>query len=576
MKRFPALVLSCLLLGSLAGAGAAQSVSDARAEGKQTARDLLDEARALTAEPVDVTWLPQFDPTAVRSLEDLATNPEAIAGAARGAAATHEGYRAIADSHARRAGFVPVEIEAVIARARAIGADPLAYVGGMSIGGRRGQCVELPRALGSSGTYFATCNVGLSGDRRDAACTARLEPFEQIAEVYDYVCLPDNAPDTGKWDCSHYQTAQCRLAGSGLTPCYLLPRFATIPCRGQNMIRTNTYRCDAIQAGIPPDASVTTRTADTRLDESQCLPLTQDSMCSQTSEICTDASPQTRLVNGVSLTRDCWAWRRDYQCLETVAGNDCASLDGDASCRYLREDCLTDDMPCLTRERVYQCALPPDPNSRAQYICDGDVYCIDGSCETIERTANNEFRDAVVALNAMDQATKEFDPATLTLFAGTRNTCSSKVFGVLDCCRGKGFALVPGISLLVSLGCSAEEILLHERDAQGLCAYVGSYCSDKVLGVCVARRKVYCCFESKLSRIIQEQGRAQLPKSWDRPKDEQCRGFSLAEFAELDLSQMDFSEVYAEFTAAARLPEELETGALIQQRIEDYYARSTP
>ena len=36
---------------------------------------------------------------------------------------------------------------------------------------------------------------------------------------------------------------------------------------------------------------------------------------------------------------------------------------------------------------------------------------------------------------------------------------------------------------------------------------------------------------------------------------------------------MDFSEVYAEFTAAARLPDELETSLLIQQKIEDYYAR---
>src|SRR3546814_426684 len=130
------------------------------------------------------------------------------------------------------------------------------------------------------------------------------------------------------------------------------------------------------------------------------------------------------------------------------------------------------------------------------------------------------------------------------------------------------------LSLLVALGCSREEVLLHERDAQGLCAYVGTYCSDKFLGVCLTKKKVYCCFESKLSRILQEQGRRQLPKPWDKPKEEQCEGFTLDEFARLDLSQMDFSEVYAEFTEAARLPDELETSILIQQKIEDYYARS--
>lgn len=71
-----------------------------------------------------------------------------------------------------------------------------------------------------------------------------------------------------------------------------------------------------------------------------------------------------------------------------------------------------------------------------------------------------------------------------------------------------------------------------------------------------------------------EQGRRQLPKPWDKPKEEQCEGFTLDEFARLDLGQMDFSEVYAEFTEAARLPDELETSILIQQKIEDYYARS--
>jgi conjugal transfer mating pair stabilization protein TraN len=124
------------------------------------------------------------------------------------------------------------------------------------------------------------------------------------------------------------------------------------------------------------------------------------------------------------------------------------------------------------------------------------------------------------------------------------------------------------------LGCDREEILLHQRDAQGLCAYVGTYCSDKILDVCVTKKKAYCCFESKLTRIIQEQGRAQLGKSWAKPKREQCAGFTVEEFAQLDLSRMDFSEVYAEFTDAARLPDELEAATQIQQKIEDYYARA--
>ena len=39
---------------------------------------------------------------------------------------------------------------------------------------------------------------------------------------------------------------------------------------------------------------------------------------------------------------------------------------------------------------------------------------------------------------------------------------------------------------------------------------------------------------------------------------------------------MDFSEVYAEFQDAARLPEELSTVAAVQQKITDFYTLNGP
>ena len=146
------------------------------------------------------------------------------------------------------------------------------------------------------------------------------------------------------------------------------------------------------------------------------------------------------------------------------------------------------------------------------------------------------------------------------------------MFGILNCCAGKAFPLIPGAQLLLALGCDREEVLLHQRDAQGLCHNVGSYCSDSVLGVCVTKKKAYCCFESKLSRILQEQGRPQIGKPWGKPKTESCQGFTVDEFARLDLSRMDFSEVYAEFQDAAKLPEELATVSTLQAKIGEYYA----
>src|SRR3546814_12824862 len=100
-----------------------------------------------------------------------------------------------------------------------------------------------------------------------------------------------------------------------------------------------------------------------------------------------------------------------------------------------------------------------------------------------------------------------------------------------------------------------------------VCSSDLTYCSSSFLGICKTRRTAYCCFESKLSRILQEQGRIQLSKPWGAPKKEQCLGFTIEEFARLDLSLMDFTEVYAKFVDAARLPDEVETMPQIQRKL---------
>jgi conjugal transfer mating pair stabilization protein TraN len=422
---------------------------------------------------------------------------------------------------------------------------------------------------------MATCNTGYSASQQVRTCPVTLDARVEQRQVYGYYCVGGSGVDTATiYNCNNYPSPQCRVTQSYPIN-FCDPYFGIYWGCSTGDLHVDLVSCNAPVAGATPYAVTSEQVVVTSLDESLCAPLAADNTCTQDTETCTDSDPVTRIVDGVAVTQPCWAWSRNYTCAEFTQAQDCQALETTPGCTLVREDCLTDE-PCRTWERVYDCPVPGQPQDPEQYICDGDVYCIDGSCETIQREANDEFKDAVVALNAMDQARREFDPATLTLFKGTRNTCSSKVFGVLNCCQGKGFPLIPGVQLLVSLGCSREEQLLHERDAQGLCAYVGTYCSDSFLGVCLTKKKVYCCFESKLSRILQEQGRQQLNKPWAKPKVETCAGFTIDEFARLDLSKMDFSEVYAEFTGAARLPDELQAASDIQQKIEDYYARSAP
>lgn len=566
------LVSTLLLALALPAPVLAQTTTDAaKADGKAFARDKAAAAQNAATTSPDASRLPNYAGTPGQS--GYFSDPDRMAREAASQASSNTGYSAMRDSMQRRARFAPQDLDAVVAHSDAINADPLAYTSGMTAGGTQGRCVPLPQSSASPGTYQASCNTGYKLEEYPGTCTIPLGVSIRTVFNYHYNCTTGGVQ--GQPSCSALPASICRQTGSQTGPCQ---QWGT-DAQGNAVCTTPgatvyEYTCGSPVGGVPLVSVTSYQVADTRRDESQCATYAANTMCFSQGEICTDSSPETRTIGGIPVTAPCWAWKRDYQCYRYVPMQDCDALAATPGCTVKSETCITGETPCRTYERVYTCPLPPEPDGKQQFVCDGDVYCIDGSCETIEREANTEFKDAVVALNSMAQARREWDPRTLSLFKGKRETCASKVFGILNCCKGKGFPLIPGIQLLVALGCSREEMLLHERDVQGLCAYVGTYCSSSFLGVCLTKRKTYCCFESKLTRIIQEQGRQQLGRLWGSAKTETCAGFTVAEFARLDLSRMDFSEVYAEFTDAARLPDELQAATEIQQKIEDYYARA--
>ena len=66
---------------------------------------------------------------------------------------------------------------------------------------------------------------------------------------------------------------------------------------------------------------------------------------------------------------------------------------------------------------------------------------------------------------------------------------------------------------------------------------------------CVQKAKSYCCFNTKMARIIHEQGRPQLVSfgadgGWGVPVSPNCRGFTPDEFQYLDFSRIDLSEYF--------------------------------
>jgi conjugal transfer mating pair stabilization protein TraN len=105
-------------------------------------------------------------------------------------------------------------------------------------------------------------------------------------------------------------------------------------------------------------------------------------------------------------------------------------------------------------------------------------------------------------------------------------------------------------------GCDQEDMETGMLRGSGMCHEVGTYCTAKILGICIQKAKGHCCFNTKLGRIIQEQGRPQLKSfnavDWGTPKQPYCRGFTPEEFQALDFSKIDLSEYYAEIEARSQ------------------------
>lgn len=111
------------------------------------------------------------------------------------------------------------------------------------------------------------------------------------------------------------------------------------------------------------------------------------------------------------------------------------------------------------------------------------------------------------------------------------------------------FALSVAVQIAMEyLQCEPAEQTLMLKKGQNLCHYVGTYCSKGETFGCIERKESYCCYNSPLSRIINEQGRPQLGKSWGSAKSPDCSGFTQEELEKLDFDAMDLSEFEALIT----------------------------
>ncbi|MCY3596940.1 MAG: conjugal transfer protein TraN [Rhodospirillales bacterium] len=199
--------------------------------------------------------------------------------------------------------------------------------------------------------------------------------------------------------------------------------------------------------------------------------------------------------------------------------------------------------------------------------CGSVRFCVGGGCETVPPQANDGFVDAAARLNmVVELGGEEFDRGSLRFFDGQRRACRIQWGGLADCCRNSG--------LLVGLGnCSHAERELAQERHDGHTHYLGEFCARRILGICVRRERAWCVFGSKLGRIFQQQGRAQIGVGWGS-----CRGLTVSELEGIDFDALDLREFTADLLDGGRepsvsLPDAGGTQTLMRDRVRAFYGR---
>ena len=197
----------------------------------------------------------------------------------------------------------------------------------------------------------------------------------------------------------------------------------------------------------------------------------------------------------------------------------------------------------------------------------GQVLGAIGSSYTYDALFASEAPDLVIAGFEMLFGAGGGSSALAGLMAGDLSV-SSFIGSLMP---GPWSIAMLAIQLSGLLSCEQAEQILAMKHDKRLCHGVGSYCSVRIplVDLCIETTETYCCFNSRLARVLNEQGRAQLQRSWGSAKHPECSGFTLAELQALDFSRMDLSEFYAEI--APTLPNVGALGQQAKQRVNSTF-----
>ncbi len=275
--------------------------------------------------------------------------------------------------------------------------------------------------------------------------------------------------------------------------------------------------------------------------------------CIKDSEVCAEG-PEQRIINGYPVYQDCWRFAAQYSCDGSTAIPDshCQDLI-DQGCSPLGQTCDSDS--CI---QTYEC-VSGTTVTQTGVGCDSQSVAVNGINFDTAYQPSPDFAKASSNMAALESAVTGMikndlscaeSPAgsgnyvcadTILIFNGENLRCRKDSLGFNKCCNLNGWGVDAGLNQ-----CDANEEKLGYARQAARTHYVGSYCTHSNIFGCFAHAYVYCTFTSKIGRIVQEQGRAQLGIGWGSATAPNCKGFTDAELATIDFELIDFSEYFAD------------------------------
>ncbi len=217
-------------------------------------------------------------------------------------------------------------------------------------------------------------------------------------------------------------------------------------------------------------------------------------------------------------------------------------------------------------------------------IVSGAPTCPLDPGETLVRDCQcqDDFSEAASQMEVLKSAGENMscdgttDPSTglctgqIKIFEGKGASCrpSGAETTFFNCCSNGSSSIVDFLKY-----CKTSEKELNDARDQGRTHEIGKRCIKKIpLIGCVQKERVYCSFNGKLGRIVQEQGRPQLKTfgpsgNWGSPGAPNCTGFSPEDFQMIDFGQIDLSDYFGDITTKNQGQMETEMG----NEINDFY-----